>query len=116
MFGGPASGYLGSETRSLDEVRGPFRPIQSSVPGTFLGEHIPHRAVGAPLALVRSVTHPDATHTVAMHYMTTGARHRRPNTNPTNLPDDFPCFGSVMNRLRPSDTPVPSGVSLNAGQ
>jgi hypothetical protein len=65
-------------------------------------------------AIVRSVTHPDNTHTVAMHYMLTGQRHRRPATNPTNLPDDFPCYGAAVNRLRPSTTPLPAGISLNS--
>ena len=116
MFGAPAHQDIWDlKPDSSDEVRGPFRPIQSSVPGTLLGEHIPRIAqVAHRFALLRSVTHPDATHTVAQHYMMTGVRHRRPNTNPTNLPDDFPCFGAVMNRLCPSNAPVPSGVSLNA--
>ena len=50
------------------------------------------------LPLIRSVTHPDSTHTIAMHYMMTGQRHRRPATNPMNAPDDFPCFGAVMQK------------------
>ena len=88
--------------------------IQTSVPGTLLGEHIPLTARQAHrFALVRSVTHPDSTHTVAMHYMLTGHRHRRPGTNPTNLPDDFPCGGAVVNRVCPSPTPLPSGISVN---
>jgi hypothetical protein len=87
----------------------------TSVPGTWLSEHIPRTAKLADrFALVRSVTHPDSTHTVAMHYMLTGQRHRRPTTNPTNLPDDFPCYGAAINRLRPSRTPLPAGISLNA--
>ena len=116
MFGAPAHQDIWDlKPESSDEVRGPFLPIQSSVPGTLLGEHIPRIAQMAHrFALVRSVTHPDSTHTVAQHYMMTGVRHRRPNTNPMNLPDDFPCFGAVMNRLRPSDTPLPAGVSLNS--
>ena len=65
-------------------------------------------------ALIRSVTHPDSTHTVAMHYMQTGMRHRRPNTNPTNLPDDFPCFGATMNLLNREPSVLPAGISLNA--
>jgi uncharacterized protein (DUF1501 family) len=49
-----------------------------------------------------------------MHYMMTGQRHRRPETNPMNAADDFPCFGAVMQKLRPSPTPLPAGISLNA--
>jgi len=97
------------------ELRGECRPISSSVPGLQLGDPIPKIAARAhQFALIRSVTHPDSTHTIAMHYMMTGQRHRRPDTNPMNAPDDFPCFGAVMQKLRPSSTPLPSGISLNA--
>ena len=73
-------------------------------------------------ALIRSVTHPDNTHTVAMHYMLTGVRHARPATNPRNAPDDFPCFGAVVNHVgsrrsgggRRRASILPPAVSLNA--
>lgn len=115
LFGAPAHQDIWDlKPEAHDEVRGPFQPIASSVPGTFLSEHIPQIAkLAHQFALVRSMTHTDATHTVAMHYMLTGQRHRRPGTNPTNLPDDFPCHGAVVNRLRPSDSPLPSGITLN---
>lgn len=97
------------------ELRGECRPVATSVPGVQLGDPIPRIAARMHrVALVRSVTHPDSTHTIAMHYMMTGQRHRRPATNPMNAPDDFPCFGAVMQKLRPSGTPLPSGISLNA--
>src|SRR5207248_2288072 len=92
-----------------------FKPIATSVPGMSIGELLPRTArVAHRFALVRSVTHPDNTHTVAMHYMLSGHRHLRPSTNPMNAADDFPCFGSVLHKLRPSRTPLPSGISVNA--
>ena len=116
LFGAPAHQDIWDlKPEATDDVRGPFVPIATSVPGTFFSEHIPRTAKLADrFALVRSVTHPDSTHTVAMHYMLTGQRHRRPATNPTNLPDDFPCYGAAINRLRPSATPLPAGISLNS--
>ncbi len=116
MFGGqPHQDLYDLKPDAPVELRGECRPIASSVPGTQLGDSIPRIAARAhQFALVRSVTHPDSTHTVAMHYMMTGQRHRRPATNPMNAPDDFPCFGAVMQKLRPSRTPLPSGISLNA--
>jgi hypothetical protein len=102
-------------------IRGEFQPISTSVPGLFVGEHIPRLAAMADrLALIRSVTHPDNTHTVAMHYMLTGVRHARPSTNPQNAPDDFPCFGAVVNHVGTArsdggrNLPMPAAVSLNA--
>jgi hypothetical protein len=85
------------------------------VPGILLGEHIPLVAQQAHrLAVVRSVSHPDNTHTVAMHYMLTGHRHLQPQTNPQNKPTDFPTFGAAVQYLRPGRGPLPAGISLNA--
>src|SRR5579872_7217325 len=108
LFGAPAHQDLWDlKPEAPVEVRGEFRPIPSSVPDLFVGEHIPELAQRAHrFALLRSVTHPDNTHTVAMHYMLSGVRHARPATNPQNAPDDFPCFGAVVNYVE-----TPSGRS-----
>jgi hypothetical protein len=121
LFGAPAHQDIWDLKPSApSEIRGEFRPIATCVPGIQLGEHVPRVAQQAHrLALVRSVSHPDNTHTVAMHYMLTGVRHARPSTNPQNQPDDFPTFGAVIQRLRspgsalPAHT-LPAGISLNA--
>jgi Protein of unknown function (DUF1501) len=125
MFGAPAHQDLWDlKPLAPAEVRGEFQPIPSSVPGLQLGEHIPRLAQRADrYAIVRSVTHPDNTHTVAMHYMLSGIRHVRPATNPQNAPDDFPCFGAVLNhvtsrggrrRKNEREGGLPAAVSLNA--
>jgi hypothetical protein len=116
LFGAPAHQDVWDlKPHAPADVRGEFQPISTSVPGTLLGEHIPHIAQMAhQFALVRSVQHPDNTHTVAMHYMLTGRRHAQPATNPQNQPSDFPTFGAVVERLRPSRRLLPSAVSLNA--
>ncbi len=115
LFGAPAHQDIWDLKPSApSEMRGEFDPIATSVPGIIVGEHVPRIAAQAHhLALVRSVTHPDNTHTVAMHYMLTGVRHARPNTNPQNHPGDFPTFGAVMQKLCASGG-LPSGISLNA--
>jgi hypothetical protein len=116
LFGAPAHQDVWDlKPAAPAEYRGEFRPIASSVPGVLLGEHVPRLARTAHrFAIVRSVTHPDNTHTVAMHYMLTGRRHAQPSTNPRNQPTDFPCFGAVMQYLRPGKGGLPSGISLNA--
>lgn len=97
------------------EIRGEFRPIDTSVPGIQIGDHLPRTAAQAHrYSIVRSVTHPDNTHTVAMHYMLTGVRHRNPTSNPRNEPTDFPCFGAVAQHLLEGSGPFPPAVSLNA--
>ncbi len=116
LFGAPAHQDIWDlKPDAAADVRGEFRPIASSVPGVWLGEHIPRIARSANrFALVRSVQHLDNTHTVAMHYMLTGQRHAQPNTNPRNQPTDFPCFGAVVQYLRSRRSTLPAGVSLNA--
>lgn len=116
LFGAPAHQDIWDlKPLAPAEFRGEFQPIASSVPGIQVGEHIPLIARQLHhLALLRSVTHPDNTHTVAMHYMLTGQRHAQPSTNPQNQPTDFPCFGAVVRHLRPGNGSLPSGISLNA--
>jgi hypothetical protein len=116
LFGAPAHQDVWDlKPEAPAEVRGEFRPIASKVPGILVGEHIPRIAQQAHrLAIVRSVSHPDNTHTVAMHYMLTGHRHIRPNTNPQNEPTDFPTLGAVVQLLRAGRGALPAGISLNA--
>jgi hypothetical protein len=116
LFGAPAHQDIWDlKPDAPSDIRGEFKPIASNVPGMWLGEHIPLIARTAHrLALVRSVAHPDNTHTVAMHYMLTGRRHAEPNTNPRNQPSDFPCFGAAMQYLCPGQSGLSSGISLNS--
>src|SRR2546423_10844668 len=73
LFGAPAHQDIWDlKPDAPADVRGEFRPIASSVPGLWLGEHVPRIARTAHrFALLRSVSHPDKTHTVAMHYVLT---------------------------------------------
>lgn len=116
LFGAPAHQDIWDlKPLAPSEIRGEFRPIASSVPGIHLGEHVPRIAQQAHrFAQIRSVSHPDNTHTVAMHYMLTGVRHLRPGTNPQNAADDFPTFGAVLQKLRGARGALPAGISLNS--
>jgi hypothetical protein len=116
LFGAPAhQDTWDMKPDAPSEMRGEFKPISTSVPGIVVCEHLPRLAqIANRLAIVRSVTHPDNTHTVAMHYMLTGTRHVAPSTNPRNGPGDFPTYGAVMNYVRPAATAIPCSVSLNA--
>jgi hypothetical protein len=116
LFGAPAHQDVWDlKPDAPAEFRGEFKPIATSMPGVRVGEHIPRVAARAHrLALVRSVSHPDNTHTVAMHFMLTGVRHARPQTNPQNEPTDFSTCGAVLQYLGRRRGPLPAGVSLNA--
>jgi hypothetical protein len=116
LFGAPAHQDVWDlKPDAPREVRGEFRPIHTTVTGMHVGEHIPRVAAAARhYAILRSVAHADNTHTVAMHHMLSGRRHARPNTNPRNAPDDFPCFGAVVRHLRAGRGALPAGISLNS--
>jgi hypothetical protein len=87
-----------------EDIRGPYRPIATSVPGLRLGELLPRLAgLASQYCLVRSMTHGNGGHDGGMHVCMTG--HSQPAT-------DTPYFGSVMARLRPATRNVPSYVWL----
>src|SRR5215207_7148820 len=46
-----------------DDIRGPFRPIRTNVPGIDVCEHLPkHAKIAHRFTLVRSCTHDEADH------------------------------------------------------
>lgn len=91
------------------EIRGEFQPIATSVPGVQISEHLPlvaqtlHR-----LVVVRSVTHANASHLPASHWMVTG--HQPPAATTTNV---NPYCGAVAARVRGANVPgMPAYVSI----
>ncbi len=94
------------------EVRGEFRPIATSVPGVFFGEHLPkfarqmHRCT-----VVRSAHHGvNNAHAAAVYCSLTG--HDRGEVGGGARPDDYPCIGSVVGMQRPPAAAVPPHVLL----
>jgi hypothetical protein len=94
------------------EIRGEFKPMPTSVPGTLLSEHLPglakqmHRC-----ALVRSVHHSvNNSHAAAVYCALTG--HDRGEKGGGAKPTDHPAIGSVLARVRPPSTPVLPYVSM----
>jgi hypothetical protein len=93
-----------------EEIRGPYTPIGTSVPGVRLCELLPRLAQSADrFCLIRSLTHHSADHGEAMHIAMTGSS--RPDKSQT---DDTPYFGSVLARIRPTTRAVPSYVFINS--
>lgn len=85
------------------EVRGEFRAIPTSVPGTFLGEHMPRLAqLANRYAIVRSVSHDDLDHGSASYLALTGHFHPIKSSNPAPSVNDLPTYGAVLKRLRPN--------------
>ncbi len=86
------------------EVRGPYKPIATNVPGIRIGEHLPRLAkIADRFTIVRSMSHGNPGHDGGMHVAMTG--HSSPKV-------ETPYFGSVMAKLKPATRNVPSYVWL----
>lgn len=77
MDGGPSHiDMFDLKPDAPQEIRGPVRPIQSSVPGIVLGEYLPKTARQIHhVAQIRSMRHEDVPHDQAVYRMLTGYRH-----------------------------------------
>ncbi|MBC8354381.1 MAG: DUF1501 domain-containing protein [Planctomycetes bacterium] len=114
QFGGPSQQDLWDlKPDAPTEVRGEFRPIDTNVEGIQIGELLPQLAQQADkFVLARSVTHRDFEHGSAAYTALTGKPHPLPGTNTPARQEDFPTYGAVMARKRPTSLPLPSAVVL----
>lgn len=101
------------------EYRGSFEPIDTTVPGMQISEHMPMLAKQAHhLAVIRSFSASVNTndHHAGYYYRLTG--HPADPTflslgnNRTPMPNDWPYMGSVVGSRRKSDGGLPSCVTL----
>jgi hypothetical protein len=105
-----------------DNIRGPFHPIRTNVPGIDISEHFPRMATLADrYAIIRSVHHQAAPiHETGHQLMQTGRLFRSGQ--------EYPHYGAVVSQLRgPSPSGLPpfvvlpgpignTGVSVSHGQ
>jgi hypothetical protein len=83
-----------------ETVRGPFKPIDTNVPGIRVSELMPRIARHADkLAIVRSVHHSHTQHNSGMHWSIVGRPYRIDSTliNPSR--NDVPSFGTLVGWL-----------------
>ncbi len=86
------------------EVRGPYQPISTAVPGLQVGELMPQLAALANhYAVIRSMSHGVPVHDAANKMLLAGQ---------SLPPRDAPSFGTIVAKLRPSTASVPSHVWL----
>lgn len=79
-----------------DEVRGPYRPIATKVPGTHICELLPRQAaIAHRFNILRSLVHTGFCHQQGAQQMFTG----HPVRELRNKPDHPDCF-SIVSRLR----------------
>jgi hypothetical protein len=115
MTGGPAQQETFDPKPDAPEgVRGEFKPIETSVPGVRICEHLPLLAKQAHrYAIVRSTWHGSDTHGVGVHFNLTGLKHApRAAGEPQADRRDPPCIGSVIRHLRGDRNGLPAAVQL----
>ncbi len=97
-----------------EEIRGAFQSIGTAIPGVRFCEHMPQIAkVADKLCIVRSMAHEDLDHGTAFYLSMTGRYHRRRSGNPLPAPDDLPCHGAVLQRVRPNFEFAQTAIHLN---
>ena len=108
--GPPHLDMFDMKPETSEEYRGIFQPIDTRVPGLQVGELLPEMAKRADkYTVIRSVTtmNKPGDHAQAPLYWLTG------NPRLTTGSDEFPMYGSVVNKLRPGPGDLPTFVVLD---
>jgi hypothetical protein len=93
-----------------DGIRGPYKPIDTVTPGIRISEKLPLLAkLTDRFTIVRSVTHHLSAHNSSAAYALSG---HSPGTDQNIVPTvmDHPTFGSIVAKLKPASTGIPSFV------
>ncbi|MCA9089173.1 MAG: DUF1501 domain-containing protein [Planctomycetaceae bacterium] len=115
MGGAPQHSTWDPKPGAPENVRGDFAPISTSVPGVQFGELMPDLARRAhQLAVLRAVSTGDNAHSSSGYYMLTGRKHVPQNAENANpgAPNDWPNWGSVVQRLETPRGHLPDAVRL----
>lgn len=83
------------------EIRGPYKPIATNVPGTFVGEHCPLSAqICDKFTMLRSHSHKDNGHNTGYHYCMTGYKAAFADGQAGGVPNNllYPSLGSIVAR------------------
>ena len=115
MEGGPSHiDYWDLKPEAPEEIRGPYQPISTSVPGLQISDQLPSWApIMEHLAVIRSVSHKVVDHNAGAYYTVTGHQPTRGAqlvTRPSR--DNFPPIGSVLAKLQPTDQPLPDFIHI----
>ena len=95
MAGGPS--HIDMKPDQPAEVRGPFAPIETNLPGLSVCDLMPrHAAIADKLSVIRSITHDLSVHDDATHWVQTGY----PLLNARQKGQQNPSQGSVVSYFR----------------
>ncbi len=113
QWGGPSHvDMFDMKPNSPDQYRSPLSPIRSSCPEIQVCEQLPETAKRMhKVSLIRTLTHTMKNHNSAGYYALSG---HAPPTDDQRLRDSldlFPAYGSVVNKLAPSNNGMPTFIS-----
>lgn len=97
------------------EIRGPFKPISTVVPGTFISELLPQCAkVVDKFTILRSHSHNDNAHQTGRHWLLTGYPPNFADGQAKGVPFNelYPSIGSIVSRELGQQGHVPPYVEL----
>lgn len=97
------------------EIRGPFRPIPTTLPGVQVCEHMPRTAgIMDKICVLRGFCTNNDGHSGGAYEMLTGAEHPRGKGDNIGAASrsDAPTLGSIVKRFRPAVPGVPTSVVL----
>lgn len=111
LNGGPAQlDTFDMKPDAPEGIRGPYKPIDTTVPGIQITEKLPKLArLAHKYAILRSATHPLAAHNSSAAYALSG---HNPGTDASirPTPTDHPTYGSVVARVLPPLAGMPPFV------
>src|SRR5688572_31320287 len=111
MSGGPSHlDTFDPKPEASDRIRGEFRPIDTSVPGIQISEHIPQFAkLMQHSAVLRSMSTVESDHQLASYHVHTGYQKRAGGIA-------FPSLGATVSReLGQQDFALPNFVCIGNG-
>ena len=96
-----------------DGIRGEFQPIDTKTPGIRICQHLPGLAARTDkLAIVRTMSHKHTNHLNGTHQVLTGQPQPGAFFDKIASRDDYPCYASALDYVRPRSDGIPSGVML----
>ena len=100
----------GMEMGLPDEIRGPFGPMRTNVPGIEVCEHLPrHAKIAHRFSLIRSLCHDEAGHFEGHRRLLSGFGKSKQGSHESY----YPQVGAVVKRIHPAGTSgLPSALSV----
>jgi hypothetical protein len=97
------------------EIRGPFNPISTNVPGTQIGDILPHCAkIADKYTILRSHSHRDNAHQTGRHWVLTGYKPNFGDGQAKGIPFNelYPSIGSIVSRELGQTGAVPPYIEM----